>query len=546
MSSYELMLSAVRSAKNDAKFAERTYDDRASIIEEQSKSNINLFGGTATRQVVDIASAVREACDDLYVSYQSLIKSLDMECRPLLDQNPSTRAVCEVTELIKWLNSESKIGSNFTASLNGSNLGDVASIKYIPSLENQMIQKFWESKLASMPGALTEQREYRERQLAERKAEREAERRAKKEQELWEQREKERLENERLARQAKHAAETEDRRKYIQPARLLVAGSPFAFAYVKPDGSMKLAYKSKLQYSDIDRYLPMFTGLKSVALCHNTVVGLRKNGTCIVGYGSAPTDSAFSSVNRWTNIEKLAAGTDHVVGLRKNGTCVSTPVSYGNYNETVASWTNIQDVCCGSKFTIGLKTDGTVVYTGDYPIGDYEKWTDIVSIDAEFNRVIAVTKQGRILTAGNIDCEKMKTAENIVQVAVAYGHGYALQADGKVLGGNPDSYKKIVEEGVVAMAGGEGLLMLKEDGKTAYDDAGVAYHTPYLSVAFDRLFDSYAGYLADLKAAIEAEQKKLHQQKAWRDAGVCQYCGAAFKKSLFSCKCSQCGKKKDY
>ena len=90
------------------------------MVNLKRRSEIDLFGGRAVSRVADIASSVRKACEELYASYQSLVLMLDQQCRPLLNQKPSTRAVKEVMEMIKWLNSESEIGSNFSGSINGS------------------------------------------------------------------------------------------------------------------------------------------------------------------------------------------------------------------------------------------------------------------------------------------------------------------------------------------------------------------------------------------------------------------------------------------
>ena len=178
MTASEQMITAVERYRREAKSAESTFDFRNEMIQIKSQSSIDLFGGRATSQVADIASSVREACDDLYASYQTLIQRIDRECRPLLSQAPSTRAVKEVMELIRWLNSESEIGSNFTGSLNGSSMGDLVSVRYVPTMENKMIQKYWESHYASMPGTAEEDAAYRARQAEARRAEREAKRRA--------------------------------------------------------------------------------------------------------------------------------------------------------------------------------------------------------------------------------------------------------------------------------------------------------------------------------------------------------------------------------
>ena len=180
----EKLLQAVTIAKERASKAEREYDRGADRIQMMASRSIDLFGGSAVSQVADIASESRKICDSLYASYQMLIKMLDEQCRPLLDQEPDYHAVREVRDLIKWLNDESEIEINFTASLNSHSLGGVASGRYIPSIENKMIQTFWETKYDMWPGRAEaeaaerqkkmEAAEQRKREMEEKRKEEEA------------------------------------------------------------------------------------------------------------------------------------------------------------------------------------------------------------------------------------------------------------------------------------------------------------------------------------------------------------------------------------
>ena len=130
-----------------------------------ASTSIDLFGGSAVSQVADIARESIKICDALYASYQMLIKMLDEQCRPLLEQEPEYYAVREVRDLIKWLNDESEIENNFTASLNSHSLGGVASGRYIPSIENKMIQTFWEGKYDMWPGRAEAEADERQKKM---------------------------------------------------------------------------------------------------------------------------------------------------------------------------------------------------------------------------------------------------------------------------------------------------------------------------------------------------------------------------------------------
>lgn len=148
----ERILQVVRNARSEASRAESQFDRANSDIQWKASRSIDLFGGDATSRVADIARDARRACDDLYASYQSLVRIVDEQCRPLLEQNPSAGAVREVRDLIKWLNDESEIENNFTASFNSRDLGGIASARYIPSMDSKMIQRYWENKYTMWPG----------------------------------------------------------------------------------------------------------------------------------------------------------------------------------------------------------------------------------------------------------------------------------------------------------------------------------------------------------------------------------------------------------
>lgn len=551
------MLEAVANAKKQAKSAEEQFDFAAEMVNIKSSSNIDLFSGRAVSQVADIASSVRKACDELYASYQSLVLMLDQQCRPLLSLNPSTRAVKEVMEMIKWLNRESEIGSNFSGSLNGSNLGDLVNVKYFASMECQMIQKHWENMYSMMPGTAEEDLAFNQRQMEERRAAREAERQARIAERECERQEREREKlaqeaelQERMQRNAANAEKTAARRKYVKPAQGMISNSSYAHVFVKPNGTVDAFHRffsSNGTPGDVSR----FSNIKSVVCTCDGIVGLRTNGTCIATDPGKYCSSTLCDANSWTNVQELAAGDHHVVALRTDGTCRATSilnnVCYGDYGQcNVRGWTDITAIACGHYFTIGLKKDGTVVHTGEDYARGVEYWKDIVLIAAGGKSAVGVTRDGKVVSAGDVNIGAMERAENIVQLAITRACAYALQADGTVVGGRPDSYDphkiKQISSNAIAMAGGMGLMILKEDGSVDIRIEATSKTPP----TGYRLFESYEDYLKERIATEKKRRARAAQQKARRDAGVCQHCGGAFKKSLFGCKCSQCGIKKDY
>lgn len=548
----EQMLATVSNAKKEAEKAESAFDARSSSVEIQSKSSINLFGGNATNQVVDIASAVREACDELYASYQTLIAVLDEECRPLLSQNPSVKAVKEVTALIQRLNSESEIGSNFTGSLNGSSLGGLVSVKYVPRMENKMIQKYWESKYSAMPGTAAEDAAYSRRQADERAAKRKAEQELKQMMRDIEREEREEAKKqaqlekaERASRASASAVATQQRREYLRLAQRMISSGESSHMCLKQDGTPILFHNF---FYDTAGNIACFKDIQAVACTSDGVVGLRRDGTCITSNPGKYCNAHISEANNWHNIVDLAGGGHHVVGLQNDGTCVATSIKwntgYGYDGQSdVATWNNIQAVACGDYFSAGLKKDGTVVCAGKISTPN---WKDVELIGAGGRCLMGVTKSGELLIAGEASTKGMEKAENIVQLAVANGIAYALQTDGTVLGGRMQNYSSkdrvVAAAGVVAIAGGDGLLLLQKDGYLKQLGSSIRVKVD----SSCRLFEDYDGLVSEKDAAAHASLKKARQQKEYREANLCQHCGGSFKKSFFSCKCASCGRSKDY
>ena len=106
-----------------------------------------------------------------------------------------------------------------------------------------------------------------------------------------------------------------------------------------------------------------------------------------------------------------------------------------------------------------------------------------------------------------------------------------------------------------------GFAPVEQNGKWGYiNEAGEMVIKPQFSEAgrFAIIFRTKADHAKQIQEAVsnEKEQKKkwaaeqaswraAGQQASWRAAGVCQHCGGALK-GLFSKKCSNCGKAKDY
>ena len=151
MENNNLILEAVSSARKQAELAMKDFDRKSAEIERLASRNIDLFGSNAVSRVTEIAEKSRDACDGLYVTLQALVVLVDEKCKPLVNDDTPAETIKEITSCISYLNSESKIKNNFTASLNNSAKSDVAQVTYIPSLNNQVIEKYWSNLYETLP-----------------------------------------------------------------------------------------------------------------------------------------------------------------------------------------------------------------------------------------------------------------------------------------------------------------------------------------------------------------------------------------------------------
>ena len=104
MDATTLMLDAVRKGKAKLTREKNTFDNAMELVGVKTSSEIDLSSGRAVSQVADITIAVRKACDRLYTACQTQVALLDAQCRPLLDQDPSTKAVKDTYALLaRWM-----------------------------------------------------------------------------------------------------------------------------------------------------------------------------------------------------------------------------------------------------------------------------------------------------------------------------------------------------------------------------------------------------------------------------------------------------------
>ena len=578
------MLEAVKNVKIQAKSAERDYDFAAEMIGVKNERNIDLFGGTAVSQVADIAAASRKACDDLYSSYQTLVKLLDEQCRPLLSEGTDAYAIKEVAEMIKWLNSESEIGANFSGTLNGNALGSLVDVKYFPSIENKMIEKYWIAKVETHPDSdmatkkyIENQKKEREAQIAERKAERERERQEKEREREEERKARREEENRRQEKEERLKEVLKEVRPKFQLAQNWISLGRNHAAVIQEDGTVVAIGKNDKGQCNVSGW----TDMVQIICEDDTTYGLSKSGYV---YVTGDSFRGQTKARNWKNIKQIAAGGELLLGIDRTGKLYSTAggPTPNDTVQSVMSWTEVDKIIGCEGNIVAVKKDGSCV-SANY---NYYGRTDSSfggsishiknPIDVSVGRTSEgfICRDGRVDTIGGIGGNTCISSENISKtggIAKIYMHGnrpVGITYDKKVVvGKNGDEYRtdpgyngitnfvKDINGHVIACASnGMAMLFLTDKGQVYYYERGNRYGSEFEN---GRIFDEDFRAFDDFEIRVEkiikekkCEEEKLRQMekaaKEWKKEGRCQYCGGSFKKGIFTIKCKKCGRKLDY
>ena len=581
MDASQAMLDRVTSAREEAAKAERAYDFAAARIQTLSESTMDLFGDRTLSRVADIAAESRDATDTLYSAYQTLVAMVDAELRPLLSEGPSTRAVKEVLELIRFLNSESAISANFSGSLNGSSLGGLASVRYAPTIENRMVERFWEQTYAQMPGREEEDQAFRERQAEERRAkaraareEREARRALEREERERERQENEKAEKRRQQSEAGMASELGRLRKAARFAsrRVAVEHGGFGLTLVAIDAEGRTHVMSDRVAEDAQATARTWRNLEQVLTNHDTIYAVDAAGS--VHVAGASTTHGETACAGWQNVKELALGDYVTLGLTQAGVVLATGESRrAHANSTVPgpfTWTNVTELFAGgTSDVIGRHADGSLVSVSYnyYVRSDEGPWVPTKPVESASRSVfggVYLLGDGTVQTYGRMVAPKsLEGRPGIVQAVALGSHVVAVFHDGTVKVGTDrdnDAYANKIgrflrssdlDGRVLCIVGNaDHAAFVTTDGEVwRYADRGRGQMASgkveglRLFSTMDELFDRMENPEKYRRLAREAEARLAAER---RSQGVCPYCGGAFRKVLFVSVCGSCGRRKDY
>ncbi len=176
----EMLNEAMDELQDQLDSAEAKFESDGRYLEITSKyancNDLSVLG--------DILAESRRITDELYASYEALIRAANSICKPFADQGVKPASLKRVVDFMKHINAEcSTLGSNFTASVNDYSLGSIGSTRYAPTAEARMIETNWKllhsmhpqvaeekraaEEAAAKARALREERERLERKKAE-------------------------------------------------------------------------------------------------------------------------------------------------------------------------------------------------------------------------------------------------------------------------------------------------------------------------------------------------------------------------------------------
>ncbi len=191
-------------------------------------------------------------------------------------------------------------------------------------------------------------------------------------------------------------------------------------------------------------------GIVQIATGYHSTVALTKDG--YVKYTGTHNYGMNNCVN-WENIRTLATGDDHMVGILEDGTMAASGYNSSGQCE-VAGFKDVMCAAVGCQYTFIVHEDGTVDVVGgndDYAYGqtDATSWGNIIAIDSGDEHVIGLTKDGRVLAAGDNSYGQCNVDKwtNIVAICAGRYHTVAIDCKGNLYMTGDNQYGQCMGNG---------------------------------------------------------------------------------------------------
>ncbi len=305
--------------------------------------------------------------------------------------------------------------------------------------------------------------------------------------------------------------------------------------------------------------------ITSVSAGTHFTIGLKADGHVITtsntgyrNYSVYRSPFYLFDLSNWSDIVAVSSAS-HVVGLKRDGTVIAQGAnSKGECN--VYNWTDIIAIATGYEITLGLKADGTVVATGNNENGccNIYSWKNIVDITVTNGCTIGLQKDGNLICTEGSDnrfgqCD-ITDWTDIVSIASSDCTVYGVKNDGTAIStrhnfnGESNVYKWN-DVAVILPMGSQRTFSVKFNGTIDFVGASLDNEADLLTKKLFNSFDTWENEFESYKISAlknELEEKRIRDLKYnYRNQNLCQYCGGSFK-GVFTKKCVNCGKEKDY
>lgn len=349
----------------------------------------------------------------------------------------------------------------------------------------------------------------------------------------------------------------------VRSARQCAAAKERHSVAIRADGTVVAVGDSTFGRCDVGNW----RDIVSVSVGKFHTVGLRADGTVV-----AVGDNRYNKcdVSRWRDVISVSAGDFGTVGLRKDGTCFAIGSDTFCYDR-VCAWTDICAISAGACHTVGLKHDGTVVSAGDNTYGqcDVQGWTDIVAVSARFHHTVGLKADGTVVATRYMgpkneyfnQCD-VEGWSDIVDISVGGIHSAGVKKDGTVVATRavPGKIYGHLLVGqwrniCAVFCGSLHTLGLRADGtmvscgNNEYGQCNVVDWSglmlPPRAENMEQQLQFERQQSAQRSIVYQQIDRQEQQRRNFRAENRCQHCGGAFK-GLFSKKCAQCGRDKDY
>lgn len=135
------------------------------------------------------------------------------------------------------------------------------------------------------------------------------------------------------------------------------------------------------------------------------IVGIKEDGTFVVPEMSDLLRK--KQFDEWPKkLKQVCAEGNFIVGLREDGTVITESVILEYLINTIEKWSDIVKIAAAGQTIIGLKADGTVVAvcppTNDKGQCEVDDWTDVIAVNTNGKVTVGITKDGKVLMAGDV------------------------------------------------------------------------------------------------------------------------------------------------